>query len=81
MPLIPVDYKQCQSLKPNGNSFMTLGGRPGHVRCTAAPKWVATEKKPAACDGQTGSMSLCDDCKAKCVNQLGKDFAVFAPIK
>lgn len=77
--LIPVDYEQCQALKPNGASFMSFGDVPRHVRCTAKPKWVATERKPAS-DGQTGSMSVCANCKKKLIEQVGKDHAVFAKI-
>ena len=43
--LTPPDPKQCQAMKPNLYTFMTLGGRPGHDRCTNKPVWIATEKK------------------------------------
>ena len=59
--LIPPDKKQCQAEKPNGHSFMTLGGRPGRERCTNKPTMLATEKKPGK-DGQRGSMTVCDEC-------------------
>jgi hypothetical protein len=77
---IPVDYSQCQTEKPNGNSFMTLGGRPGLVRCTNKPTVVAVENKPGA-DGCIGSMSLCDSCKDVLIKQLGPDFASFRAIE
>jgi len=40
----PVDLKQCQAEVPNGNTFMTLGGRPGRERCKNKPTVVVTEK-------------------------------------
>jgi len=62
MKLRPPDLKRCQAEKPNGHSFMTIGGRPGgRERCGAAPTVIATEIKPGK-DGQIGSMALCDDC-------------------
>jgi hypothetical protein len=67
--LEPPDLKQCQAEKPNGYNFMTLGGRPGRVRCTSKPTVIATEVKPGA-DGLTGSMSLCDDCRAVMEKQM-----------
>ncbi len=60
--LIPADPKQCQAEKPNGNTFMTLGGRPGLVRCDNKPTWIMTEDKPGR-DGLQGSMSICLDCR------------------
>ncbi len=60
--LTPPDLKRCQAEKPNGHSFMTLGGNlGGRERCDARPTVIATEIKPGK-DGQIGSMSLCDDC-------------------
>ncbi len=41
-----VDLDQCQAEKPNGHSFMTLGGRPGLVRCTNKPSVIITEDEP-----------------------------------
>lgn len=61
--LVPPDLNQCQAEKPNGNSFMTLGGRPGRVRCKNPPTHLVTETEPGE-DGKTGGMSLCDDCLA-----------------
>lgn len=72
--LIPPDRKQCQAEKPNGNSFMTLCGVPGHVRCTNKPAVILEENKKGK-DGQIGSMSLCADCHAVFIKQLGKKFA------
>ncbi len=60
--LTPPDRKQCQAMKPNGNTFMTLGGVPGRVRCRK-PAWcIIYELKPNPKDGQKGSMSLCKEC-------------------
>jgi len=77
--LIPPDKEQCQAEKPNGHSFMTLGGSPGMERCKAVPVVIVTEKKPDA-DGVTGSMSLCLDCWKVFWKQLGADFAEAKPI-
>lgn len=59
--LIPPDLARCQAEKPNGYSFMTLGGRPGRERCKNVPKIIVreTERGP---DGKKGSMSLCGAC-------------------
>ncbi len=78
--LIPPDLGQCQAEKPNGHNFMTLGGRPGLVRCTNKPVTIATEKNPGT-DGQFGSMSLCNECWMKMIEQLGDNFATFKPIE
>jgi hypothetical protein len=78
-PLTPPDKKQCQAEKPNGNSFMTLGGKPGRVRCTNKPTVIATEAKPGP-DGQRGTMSLCDECYAVFVKQMGASYATSEPI-
>jgi hypothetical protein len=59
--LAPPDIKQCQAEKPNGYSFMTLGGRPGRERCTTLPAFIVSEKAPGK-DMQTGSMSICISC-------------------
>lgn len=59
--LDPPDKKQCQAEKPNGNTFMTLGGRPGLVRCEALPKVIVTEMVPGD-DDEHGAMSLCGQC-------------------
>jgi hypothetical protein len=66
--LLPIDIEQCQALVPNGNTFMTLGGRPGLVRCKNRPTWIAIETVPK--NNMRGGMSLCDDCKAMCEKQL-----------
>lgn len=74
--LIPPDRKQCQAEKPNGNTFMTLGGVPGLERCKNKPSVIATERKPGE-DGLRGSMSLCSDCFTKLIEQQGPMFATF----
>jgi len=79
--MVPPDTDQCQSLKPNGHTFMTLEGRPGYVRCTNKPVWIATEKKANPKDGMVGSMSLCDECKEVFLKQMGKDYAVLSKIE
>ena len=76
--LTPADPARCQAEKPNGYSFMTLGGVPGRERCSSAPSVIATEAKPGA-DGQTGQMSLCDECLARIQVQM-PGFATFERI-
>lgn len=78
-PLIPPDVNQCQAQKPNGNTFMTLGGRPGYVRCKEKPVVIVTENKPGR-DGRKGSMSLCAACWRVMLKQLGGKFATAEPI-
>lgn len=60
-PLIPVDRERCQVEKPNGNTFLTMGGVVGLVRCTEKAMFIASEREPGA-DGRKGAMSLCTDC-------------------
>jgi len=50
------------------------------VRCRQIPTVVATERKPGD-DGQCGSMSLCDECKAVAKKQLGPEFLNFEKIE
>ena len=59
--LTPPDLTRCQAEKPNGHSFMTLGGKPGYERCQARADFIVTELE-AGIDGLIGSMSLCADC-------------------
>lgn len=78
-PLIPPDTSRCQAEKPTGDSFMTLGGRPGRrERCNAKPTMLATEKV-AGEDGLKGSMTLCDECFAVMQKQC-PDVATFTRI-
>lgn len=76
----PPDPKQCQAEKPNGCTFLTLGGKPELVRCTNAPVAIATEKHPGD-DGHIGSMSLCADCREVFIKQMGDDYATFEEIQ
>ena len=78
--LIPADLERCQAITPNGNTFMTLGGRPGLERCTNKPYVVAKENRPGK-DGKRGSMSLCSDCLGVFVRQKGAGFATITQIK
>lgn len=76
--LTPPDKAQCQAMKPGGcrpdaAHFMILG--PATMeRCTAKPAIIVREKKPAK-DGQRGSMSLCNPCFVKFIEQMGPNFA------
>jgi hypothetical protein len=74
--LTPPDLEQCQAEKPNGNTFMTLGGSPGLVRCENKADFIAVEKEKGK-DGQRGSMSLCTKCRLVFVKQMGRGFADF----
>jgi hypothetical protein len=68
-PLIPPDLERCQAEVPNDNSFMTLGGRPGHVQCPNRPIVIAYEVAPGE-DGRIGSMSLCGRCMGVMQKQM-----------
>lgn len=68
--LTPPDVLQCQTDIPNGENSFTLGGGHKMVRCTNAAAFIVTEVEPGA-DGQCGSMSVCDECKAVLIEQMG----------
>lgn len=78
-PLTPPDLKRCQAEKPNGHSFMTLGGVPGRVRCEDKPTVIVTEVVPGP-DGRRGSMSLCHHCWGVALKQLGAYSITAEPI-
>jgi hypothetical protein len=71
---MPPDFEQCQAEKPNGHTFMTLGGKPGMVRCDRPPTVLLTEVQPGD-DGEKGSMTLCDGCLAVFRKQMPRGFA------
>jgi hypothetical protein len=71
--MIPVDLERCQAEKPNGESFMTLGGGHKMVRCDNKPTVIVTETQKGP-DGLNGSMSLCKDCLRVAYEQLPKYF-------
>lgn len=79
-PLEPPDRERCQTLRPNGNTFMTLGGKPGLERCRNRPLMIATEVKPGA-DGRIGSMSVCGRCMVRMQEQLGVGYVKFSPVE
>lgn len=79
-PLTPPDLKRCQSEKPNGHTFMTLGGRPGMERCDRKPTVIVTENKSGE-DGRKGSMSLCVGCLAQFRKQMPRGFATVKDIE
>lgn len=72
--LTPPDFDRCQAEKPNGHSFMTLGGRPALERCDRKPTVLVVENTPGE-DGRKGSMTLCDGCLAVFRKQMPKGFA------
>ena len=69
-PLTPPDRKRCQAEVPNGATFMTVGGRPGRVRCKNKPTVIIMEVVSGK-DGRHGSMALCHSCWAVAIKQLG----------
>jgi len=71
--MIPVDLGRCQADKPNGESFMTLGGGHKMIRCKNKPTVVIKETKPGP-DGLYGGMSLCDECLKKAYEQLPEGY-------
>ena len=76
--LTPPDLKQCQANHlegawPDAAHFMVIGPR-RLVRCTEKAMFVVTEKRPGK-DGVIGSMSLCNKCLARFLDQMGGDFA------
>lgn len=75
----PPDLKVCQAIKPNGKSFMSIGGKPGMIRCNNKPTVIATETK-AGDDGFIGSMSLCDECMNVSLKQLPQGFCTYKTI-
>lgn len=77
--LTPPDMKRCQAEKPNGHTFMTLGGSPGLERCKSKPSLIVTENKPDK-DGRKGSMTLCASCFVQFGLQIPEGFATVATI-
>lgn len=71
--MIPIDKERCQAEKPNGESFMTLGGGHKMIRCENKPTVIATETT-AGEDGLKGSMTLCDECLKVAEKQLPEGF-------
>ncbi len=69
MDQVPPDLECCQALKPNGHTFMTLGGTPGLVRCSNTPEFIAVESQPGK-DGIVGCMSLCRECSEVLKRQM-----------
>ena len=69
MGFTPPDRERCQAAKPNGNTFMTLGGIPRLERCKNKPIFIAIEVE-AGKDGERGSMSLCLECQRQMLKQL-----------
>ena len=78
--LIPPDTKRCQAEKPNGLSFMSLGGQPGLVRCRNIPIVVITEIVPKVKSEPQGSMSLCPWCWKVYMKQEGMENVTVEPI-
>jgi len=74
--LIPPDLEQCQAEHWNKYTFMTLGGKPGLVRCEEKAEFIITEKEINPADGQRGSQSVCSKCLARAHNLLGDMFIV-----
>lgn len=79
--MTPADPERCQCERPNGNTFLTLGGTVSLARCRNKPIVIAREKANTHEDGQVGEMSLCPHCMNKMTEQLGEDFAAFRAIE
>jgi hypothetical protein len=80
MSLTPPDLQQCQAEKPNGQNFMTMGGRHKMIRCKKKPLFIVTEKAPDEY-GLKGSMSLCPDCLTVFLKQMPDGHAEVARIE
>lgn len=80
MELTSPDKERCQAEKPNGNTFMTLGGSPRLERCKNKPILIAIEVEPGK-DGKRGSMSLCLECQLQLLKQLPPGYATFEKIE
>ena len=81
--LTPPDFNRCQVEKPNGNSFMTFGGKPELIRCINEPTYILHEKIKQE-DGLQGCMSCCIDCKNAFIIQMASklgDYVICEIIK
>jgi len=79
MPFKAIDVNQCQAEKPNGNSFMTLGGIPGLERCKNVPKYIVIERTmKEEEDNFQGAMSMCVDCKNVFITQMASKLGSYA---
>lgn len=74
--LEPPDPERCQAGAPTGHTFMTLGGQPGHTRCSNEPVVIATEAESGK-NGRRGSMSLCARCLTVFTKQMPPGCATF----
>lgn len=71
--IAPADVNRCQAEKPNGATFMSMGGRPELVRCKDVPSVIVVENETDE-NGERGSMSLCEDCLKVAKQQLPENF-------
>ncbi len=78
-PREPVDLKQCQADIPTGQGPFTWGPYTPYRRCTNVPTKIITETKRGD-DGQTGSMSVCDECWQIAFDQMPANFFVTTKI-
>lgn len=78
--LDPIDVRRCQAIKPNGNSFMTIGGVVGRERCKNTATCIIIQISPAE-DGLRGGMSVCNECLEVAKFQLGADTFVIQYIE
>jgi hypothetical protein len=67
--LIPLDLERCQAEVTIYHPFLMGGSVRQTKRCEKKPTWLAKEAK-AGKDGRRGSMTLCDECKAECEEQM-----------
>ena len=78
--MLPFDYIRCQSLVPNGRSFMTLSEEPRMIRCKRETTFVLIYKTPDK-HGHTSSMGLCRICKDALEIQLAEEDMSFTEIE
>lgn len=76
----PPDTNQCQSEKPNGHTFMTLGGRLELTRCKNKPVFIVRETAVPAKDGLCGAMSMCAECFVVFSKQVGMNGKILETI-
>lgn len=66
--LVPPDLDRCQVMQYHP---FTCGGKL-YRECGKKPSWVIYETKAKHADGQKGSMSCCQECRAEWEERSGK---------
>jgi len=70
MVIEPVDPRRCQAEWTQYNAFVMGGNVYQRRRCENPAAWVVTETEPDE-RGERGAMSLCDECKQRCIEEMG----------